>query len=92
MNLPTKAKREAKGSLSTYLLERSERLRDLGQPTTSSGARGLEVLVNLPPGAKREAKESLSTYHFEQSERFRGIGEPSISSDARVQVEKSHLF
>ena len=60
-----------KGSRSSYNLERSERLKDLSQPTISIGARGLRNLcqlitfsrarswrdlVNLPPPVKREAE------------------------------------
>ena len=40
MDLSPRAEGDAKESLSTYLLERSERLKNLGQPTTLSGARG----------------------------------------------------
>ena len=71
MTLLTQAFERLKGSLSTYDLERSERLRSLGQPTNSSEARGEGVLVNLPARAKREAKESLSTYYLQRSERLR---------------------
>ena len=55
MNLSRRAKQEAVRSCSAYHFERSEMLRDLGQPTTSSEARGKGVLVNLQPRAKREA-------------------------------------
>ena len=72
-----------KQSWSTYHLERSEGLRNLGQPTTSSEARGLGIFVNLPPRAEREAKGSWSTYHLERSEMLRDICELSTSSGAR---------
>ena len=59
VNLQPRAEREAEKSWSTYHLERSERLKSLGQPTISSGARGCGVLVNLQPRAEREAKGVL---------------------------------
>ena len=61
----------------------SERLGCLGEPNTSSEARGLEILVNLLLRAKREGKRSWSTYHLEQSQRLRGLVEPATSSKAR---------
>ena len=69
MNLQPRAKREAERSWSTYDLERSERLRALGQPNTSSEARGLKILANLAPRAKREVE---------------GLGQPNTSSEARA--------
>ena len=55
VNLQPRAKWESKRSWSIYHLERNERLKGLGEPNTSSKARGWGVLVNLPPRAEREA-------------------------------------
>ena len=58
-NLSPRAEREAKGSFSPHLLEQSERFRDNGKSSTSTGARGLGVLVKLPPRAKREVESNF---------------------------------
>ena len=74
-------------------LERSERLRRLGKPTTSGEARGWKILVNISPRAKREAEKSWSTesfrgswrtYLLEWSERLWDLDEPITSSEARA--------
>ena len=57
VSLTPRAERKAEKSRSTYHLERSERLRGLGEPITSSGARGLEIFINLTCRPEREAKE-----------------------------------
>ena len=59
MNLPPRAEREAEGSWSTYHLERSERLRNLGQSTTSSEARGIGIFINFSPRARLEFRGSI---------------------------------
>ena len=68
MNLTRRAKREVKGSWSTYHLERSERLRNLGEHKTSSEARGYGFLVTL---------------NLERRERLRDLRQPNTSSEAK---------
>ena len=87
-----------KSRMSTYHLQRSERLRSLGQPTPRAKWEAKGIVVNRQVWVKREAEKSWSTYHLERSERLkrywwtfplelserlRRLDQPTSSSGAR---------
>ena len=67
VNLKPRAKREAEGSCSALQLQRSERLRDLGKPITSSEARlyiiNIYIIKQIYPRKKPYEERYLQNAH-----------------------------